>query len=131
MKGDDFVNGWAVIEVRDTYCEKDSFRNYDVFIVNDLIEYVRLTDEGGQEVAGTIYAIQRRGEVDICPIDVQSAVRGLSLGIYYIAEKGRNSGLGGGSEEKTSSEKRKSSEKKRMEFQIGCGSLRKKRGGVF
>lgn len=96
MKGDDFVNGWAVIKVRDTYCEKDSFRNYDVFVVNNLIEYVRLTDEGGQEVAGTIYAIQRRGEVDICPIDVQSAVRGLSRGIYYIAEKGGNSGLGAG-----------------------------------
>ena len=100
MKGDDFVNGWAVIEVRDTYCEKDSFRNYDVFIVNNLIEYVRLTDEGGQEVAGTIYAIQRRGEVDICPINVQSAVRGLLRGIYYVAEKGKDSGLGEGSEGK-------------------------------
>ena len=107
MKGDDFVNGWAVIEVRDTYCEKDSFRNYDVFIVNNLIEYVRLTDEGGQEVAGTIYAIQRRGEVDICPINVQSAVRGLLRGIYYVAEKGKDSGLGEGSEEKTSSEERR------------------------
>lgn len=96
MKGDDFVNGWAVIKVEDPYCEKDSFRNYDVFVVNNRIEYVRLTDEGGQEVVGTIYEIQRRGEVDICPINVQSAVRGLSRGIYYIAEKGGNSGLGAG-----------------------------------
>lgn len=100
MKEDDFINGWAVIRVRDPCCEADSFRDHDVFVVNNRIEYVRLTDEGGQEVAGTIYAIQRRGEVDICPINVQSAVRGLLRGIYYIAEKGKDSGLGEGSEGK-------------------------------